>query len=185
MLGMSYAVQRAKEGDLETAVEIDDAACELFTEWGVPMVLSNDHPFCVEERGRWRESIRAGSLFFATEAGVPDDFLGFAALGWIDGAPYLEQLSVRPRAMRRGVGRYLLQRAVEWAATVSPREPALWLTTYSHLPFNRPFYESARFAVVREEDCGSEMRCRLDHERRFLPMPHARVAMRSPAWIEN
>jgi GNAT superfamily N-acetyltransferase len=40
--------------------------------------------------------------------------------------------------MRQGLGRRLVRQAIDWAGP----EP-LWLTTYAHLSWNRPFYERA------------------------------------------
>jgi hypothetical protein len=94
-------------------------------------------------------------------------------MGFVDDAPHLEQLSVRRVAMRRGIGRRLLARAIEWSA-----HRPLWLTTYAHLPWNRPFYESVGFAVVPEPACPPSIVQILDEQRRWLPAPAERIAMR-------
>jgi GNAT superfamily N-acetyltransferase len=104
--------------------------------------------------------------------------LGFAALDIVDGDPYLEQLAVRAAAMRRGIGALLLAHAAAWAKAQAGR--ALWLTTYSHLPFNRPYYERHGYLVVPEEDCGPGILHHLAEQRRYLPAPAERVAMRRP-----
>jgi len=91
----------------------------------------------------------------------------------IDGAPYLEQLSIRRTAMRQGLGRRLLQHAIAWAGD----EP-LWLTTYGHIPWNRPFYERHGFVIVPESACPPGMVAILDDQRRALPAPEERIAMR-------
>jgi len=91
----------------------------------------------------------------------------------IDGEPYLEQLSVRMSAQGRGLGRWLLMRAIEWAGS----EP-LWLTTYAHLPWNRPFYERHGFVVVPESECPPGIVTILNDQRRALPDPDQRIAMR-------
>jgi hypothetical protein len=53
------------------------------------------------------------------------------------------------------------------------------LTTYAHLPWNRPFYESAGFVVVPVSECPPEMVAILDDQRRWLPAPDQRIAMRA------
>ncbi len=53
----------------------------------------------------------------------------------------------------------------------------LWLTTYAHLPWNGPFYERHGFVVMRDNDCGPELRAILDEQRAVLPDPKKRVAM--------
>jgi GNAT superfamily N-acetyltransferase len=120
---------------------------------------------------RWAEAARAGSLLFACAPG--DEPVGFVGLGLLDGDPWLQQLSVRRTWMRRGIGRTLLSHAQRWSA----QRGALWLTTWSHVAYNRPFYESAGFVCVAEGDCGPGMRGVLDEEREALPAPEQRVAM--------
>jgi hypothetical protein len=78
--------------------------------------------------------------------------------------------------MRRGVGSVLLEEAKAWAERAGRRE--LWLTTYAHLPWNLPFYARRGFARMAEADCGRELRAILEDQRRWLPDPQQRVAMR-------
>jgi len=101
--------------------------------------------------------------------------VGFAALTVLDQEPYLEQLSVRMRAMRHGIGSLLLT----VAETVARRTPArtLWLTTYRHLPWNRRFYEKAGFRVVSSERWGKQVTREVRFQRRLLPQPDERVVM--------
>lgn len=102
--------------------------------------------------------------------------MGFAALDLLDGQPYLDQLAVTRAAMRRGVGRRLLERSAEWARDAGG--PSIWLTTYAHLPFNRPYYERHGYVVVPEAECGPGLRKHLAEQRGHLPEPAQRVAMR-------
>jgi len=173
---MNYSVEVATPGDIREAIEIDNDACLLYEEAGLVFDLTDDHPFAVSERGRWERDASLDRLFFARdESGAR---VGFAALDRFDGAAYLDQLSVRRSAMRRGAGRFLLRHALAWAR--ANRDPFLWLTTYAHLPWNRPFYESEGFTVVPEAEHGPGVRRDLDDQRRFLPAPEERVAMRAP-----
>jgi hypothetical protein len=52
------------------------------------------------------------------------------------------------------------------------------LTTYDDVPFNRPYYERHGYAVVPEIACGPGVQHHLDEQRRHLPGPAQRVAMR-------
>lgn len=65
--------------------------------------------------------------------------------------------------------------AIDWAAP----EP-LWLTTYAHLPWNRPFYERAGFAVIPEAQCPPGIVEILAEQRACLPAPRERIAMQRP-----
>lgn len=63
---------------------------------------------------------------------------------------HLDEVAVDPDYGRRGIGRSL----VEFVVTESRHRNlcATTLTTFSDLPFNRPFYESAGFQVIDEAD---------------------------------
>jgi GNAT superfamily N-acetyltransferase/protein tyrosine phosphatase (PTP) superfamily phosphohydrolase (DUF442 family) len=166
-------VRTGSPGDLDTIVAIDDDACGLYAQTGLHVALPDDHPFTVEERADWRRSLEHGWTFVALDdANAP---IGFASLDLIDGAPYLDQLSVRVASMRRGVGRALLARAVGWARA---QGDSLWLTTYAHLPWNRPFYEKEGFVVVPAEAYRPGIAARLEAQRRSLPAPEHRIVMR-------
>jgi len=160
--------------DIDTLCEIDFDASELFVRAGLDVELPNEHEFALAERTRWLCSLSSGGALLAVDAfaGV----LGFAASGTRDGEPYLDQLSVRRHSMRLGVGTSLLTATESKARAGGAR--SLWLTTYRHLSWNRPFYERRGFIVVPEPELGREMLAELQYERHWLPAPEERVVMR-------
>lgn len=118
--------------------------------------------------------MEAGTALLASDAsGEP---IGFAAAGMLDGEPYLDQLSVRTNFMRLGIGTALIDAVASNAARAGSR--VLWLTTYRHLPWNRPFYERAGFVAMPEHECGREILEVLRYQRCWLPFPEERVVMR-------
>jgi GNAT superfamily N-acetyltransferase len=167
-------IRTARADELPVLVSIDDDASTLYAEWGLALALPPTHPFTVAERALWRSSLEQGSVYLALDAAHQP--LGFAALALLDGAAYLDQLSVRRTAMRRGVGRQLLQVAIDWARSQS--QPALTLTTYNHLAFNSPFYERHGFQVLAPAEPTPGLVHHLEEQRRYLPLPEQRVAMR-------
>jgi len=169
---MTYTLRAAAIDELDQAIAIDDAAGLLFAQAGLAIDLSNDHPFVLAERARWRSAIAHGQLWFACEAGEP---VGFSALGRAGTQAYLEQLAVRPEHGRRGVGTMLLAAACDHAKQSGDSE--LWLTTYAHLAWNKPYYEHHGFSVVPESRCGHELQAHLAEQRATLPAPEERVAM--------
>jgi len=167
-------IRAGSAADIDTLLEIDLDASELFVRAGLDMDLPDDHEFAVTERTRWLRSLESGRTLLAVDAsGAP---LGFAASGTRDQEPFIEQLSVRRHAMGMGIGTALLSAAEREA--VQQGASTLWLTTYGHLSWNRPFYERRGFIVVKEEHCGHEIRAELAFERRWLPSPQERVVMR-------
>jgi GNAT superfamily N-acetyltransferase len=169
-----FTIRPAGPNDMATLRDIDDDAGALYAAHGLPIDLAPDHVFSRDECARWLRCAASGSAFMAVDAaGVA---LGFAALGWADGEPYLEQLSVRCAAMRRGIGKRLLEHAAE--AARSRNHSVVWLTTYAHLPFNRPYYARQGYVALLESQCGPDIRHHLDEQRRYLPAPAQRIAMR-------
>jgi GNAT superfamily N-acetyltransferase len=155
-------------------VRIDDDATYLYAEVGIVISLAPSHPFTIDERARWTRSSETGRLFVARDAsGAP---VGFAAFEPADGDLYLDQLSVKRAAMRNGIGRALLHRVIDEARRSD--HAYLWLTTYSHVTWNRPFYEREGLVVVPESECGLQIRHHLEEQRTWLPAPEERVAMR-------
>lgn len=168
-----YRVRLGVPAEIEALVAIDDDATVLYREQGIAVELGPAHEFALQERERWLGCLQRGSAWVATEPG--DDLVGFAAVGSADGGAYLDQLAVRRSHMRRGIGSALVREAVRWSEA---RSAPLWLTTYDPVPFNRPFYERAGFQVVPQAECGPEVLGHLAQQRRFLPHPQWRVAMR-------
>src|SRR5262249_31476440 len=118
--------------------------------------------------------LTAGTVFIAVDPSGAD--VGFAALGTHDGEPFLDQLSVRMSHMQRGIGTMLLGAVTTRAAQEGGG--SLWLTTYDHLPWNRPFYERHGFVRVPLEECAAGVLAEFRHECRWLPQPEQRVVMK-------
>jgi ribosomal protein S18 acetylase RimI-like enzyme len=162
----------AKMDDLAEVLRIEDESSALFANAGLDMsYLLDDHPFIIAERARLAQSTQAGMLQLALDThGEP---IGFIALSHVDDKPHIEQLSVAPICMRRGIGRQLLQHAFVFAESAGE----LWLTTYAHLPWNGLMYTRYGFQRVAEAECGAGIREILREQRAALPAPEQRIAM--------
>lgn len=167
--------RRGTGTDLETLLRIDQDASVLFEQAGMFLDLPPTHEFSVSERTRIGACLAAGNAIVAIDS--DETPIGFIAIGILGDLRYVEQISVLPRHMRRGLGAQLLDDAFDFLA--ERRE--LWLTTYDHLPWNRPFYERRGYVVVPEEACDAGIRRELEFQRRWLPQPERRVAMCRPA----
>lgn len=172
----AFSVRRALPSDIGVLKDIDDDASTLYAEYGIAIALGYEPVFARSELARWLRSTELGRAFLAVDAqglGV-----GFAALDVVDGEPYLDQLAVRVAAMRQGIGGRLLACSADWAREAGGS--SLWLTTYDHVPFNRPYYERHGYRVVPEGACGAGILHHLDEQRLHLPAPAHRVAMQRP-----
>ena len=119
---MNYAVQLATLDDMPEIVQIDDDSTTLYATADVVIALAPDHPFfTIDEQRRWARSASLGRLFMAVDE--RGQRVGFAAVDLVDGEPYLDQLSVRRRAMRKGAGRLLLRQAIACVASLETPSP--------------------------------------------------------------
>lgn len=168
-------VRLARADELNVLFEIDDDSAKLYRTAGVVIDLPATHPFIADERRRWAASVSRGwTLLALDESG---EAVGFAAVDVLDGAAYLDQLSVRMRAMRRGVGKRLIRQASALGEKLG--NEVIWLTTYGHLPWNRPFYERLGFVTMPEAEWGPGVVHHVEAQREALPLPEERVAMRA------
>lgn len=165
-----YTFRKAVHEDFQTLVNIDDEACFLYARLGLEMAFANNHPFVVAESERWMASTERGLTYVAVDA--KSQAVGFIALRMVDNEPYIDQLSVKPDCMRKGIGTELLKIAITW----SNHRP-LWLTTYAHVSWNKPFYERRGFHPVQQKQCKPELQAILKEQRTWLPDPEQRIAM--------
>ncbi len=170
----NFAMRIGSTQDIDTLAGIDLDASMLFERAGLRLDLPNEHELVTAERERWLLCLSAGTVLIAADHSGED--VGFAAIGLRDGEPYLDQLSVRMSSMGRGIGTELLYASMRMAMRGGGQ--ALWLTTYGHLSWNRPYYERHGFVLVAPDQCGEELRSELSFERRLLPSPEERVVMR-------
>lgn len=161
-----------RPGELDRARAIDDDACAAYLEVGLRIDVAGTPAFFAAEEARWRARLDEQRLLFACEPdGRP---VGFAAFGFVDGRPYLDQISVERAAMQRGHGRRLLERVMHWSAG----HGELWLTTYRGVPFNDGWYGRLGFESVLEAEAPPSIQQILAAERAALPAPERRISMR-------
>lgn len=77
----------------------------------------------------------------------------------LDDAAHIEQITVHPRASRRGVGAGLFRFANRWAAHRGLT--TLTLTTFRDVPWNAPYYSRLGFSTLEVEQCGPGLQARV------------------------
>ncbi len=174
------AIRIGTTADIDTLAAIDLDASTLFERAGLHLDSGSERELMLAERKRWLTCLAAGTVLIAVEPSGAD--VGFAAVGMRDGEPYLDQLSVRVSSMGRCIGTTLLYASMTMAMNAGGQ--ALWLTTYNHLSWNRPYYERHGFVLAAPEQCGRELRSELLFERRLLPSPEQRIVMRRSLPVE-
>jgi GNAT superfamily N-acetyltransferase len=157
------AVRPAEPADLALLPEIDTRAEAVFRVAGLELP---ELPFPAEALDQTK------AVFVVGRPAV-----GFVWIDEVDGLAHVGELAVLPSRMRAGLGSALLEAACRWARDAG--YPAITLTTYAEVPWNRPFYARRGFVVLDDATLGPELAAFRDEERAAgLDTVGPRVAMR-------
>jgi len=163
-------VRSGRREDIPGVRAIEWASGQRFREYGLPHI-ADDEPEASELLAAFIDDGRAWVV-----ADADDDPIGFVLVEVLDGCAHIEQVSVLPDHQGKGHGRALVERATRWARAAGL--PGVTLTTYDHIPWNRPLYEHLGFRVLADPEIGRELRQRQEDEAGRGIGPDRRVAMR-------
>ncbi|MER5579205.1 GNAT family N-acetyltransferase [Streptomyces massasporeus] len=165
-------IRLATRAELPALQDIERAAGAPFRDLGMPEI-ADDEPPALDILERYR---RAGRCWVAVDEGdLPAAYLLAEP---VDGALHIEQVSVHPRAARRGVGRALLAHAADRAREEGLT--ALTLTTFTDVPWNAPYYARLGFRPLPEADLTPGLRAIRATEAAHGLDRWPRVCMRKP-----
>ncbi|MGW1652177.1 GNAT family N-acetyltransferase [Streptomyces atratus] len=143
-------IRTARRSDLPLLQDIERAAGEPFRALGMSAIADDDPP----PLGLLDDYRRAGRAWVAAD---PDDRpVGYLIADPVDGAAHIEQVSVHPSAARRGLGSTLIDHLTRWAH--GRQLGALTLTTFSHVPWNAPYYVRLGFRTLGEAELTDGLR---------------------------
>ncbi len=164
-------IRPARADDGPALQEIERLAGVRFRDVGLPHIADAE-PESIDELAEYAD---AGRSWVA----VDDDEqpIGYVIVDEVDGDAHIEQISVRPDRQGTGVGRVLVDEVRTWAAENG--RPAITLTTFSDVPWNRPLYEHLGFTVIADDELGAGLRAVRAHEATLGLDPALRVCMRS------
>jgi GNAT superfamily N-acetyltransferase len=136
------SVRLAGRDDIEVVQAIAVAAGRRFAEIDEPRIArcADDPPPAVEDL---LAAVADGRLWVAEE---DDRAVGFLLALDLPRSVHVEEVSVHPAAQGRGHGAALLDAAADRARVRGVGE--VTLTTFTDVPFNRPWYERRGFRVV-------------------------------------
>jgi len=143
-------VRSARPEDGPRLREIERAAGEAFRTVGLASVADDAPPPAAELAAY---AVGGRSWVAADDADLP---VAYVLVDEVDGNAHVAQISVLPGSQGEGVGRALLERVRAWA--VAAGWPAMTLTTFREVPWNRPLYEHLGFVVLPDEEIGPELR---------------------------
>jgi GNAT superfamily N-acetyltransferase len=163
-------IRPAVREDLSTLRDIEWASGQQYREYGLDHVADHE-PAPVEVLARYADEARAWVAV--------DDFgqsIGYILVDIIDGSGHIEQVSVVPAHQGQGVGRALIEQVESWA--ISRNLPALTLTTFGHIPWNKPLYEHLGFRVLSQNETSPGVQKIREAEADHGLDPLSRVVMR-------
>ena len=137
-------IRPPRPAELRAVQQVEVAAGRLFAEVGMDLVAQHD-PFSLFELQGFLDR---GAFWVAAPVG--GDPVAYLLVEEVDGCAHVEQVSVHPDHGRRGVGTRLIDTAEGWAAARGL--PALTLTTFSEVAWNRPYYERLGFRVLAADE---------------------------------
>ncbi|MER5179419.1 GNAT family N-acetyltransferase [Streptomyces sp. NPDC002896] len=167
-------IRLAAPAELPALQDIERAAGEPFRALGMA-VVADDEPPAVEMLERFR---RAGRAWVAVDGQGEGDPVAYLLSATVDGAEYIEQVSVHPRAARRGVGRLLIEHTAERARAEGLA--TLTLSTFADVPWNAPYYARLGFRIMDEAELTPGLRKIRAAEAEYGLDRWPRVCMRRP-----
>jgi GNAT superfamily N-acetyltransferase len=169
---VAVTIRPARADDGPALRTIERLAGEQFRDVGLDAVAEAE-PFPLAELTAYAD---AGRSWVAADADDREAPIGYALIDVVDGQAHLEQVSVLPDRQGTGVGRALIDRVAAWALETG--RSAVTLTTFSAVPWNRPYYERLGFRVLDETEIGPDLRRLRDTEAAAGLDPRTRVCMR-------
>ncbi|GAN64377.1 acetyltransferase [Acetobacter indonesiensis NRIC 0313] len=160
----SYHVRMGRPPDASLLPEVERAAAEIFRQLPQLAFLADDEPAVSETKHL--ACIKAGTCWVAADR--EDQPVGFLSAESQGRDLHILEVSVKPVAQGRGVGRALIAAACHFASEHTYQR--ITLTTFLNVPWNRPFYEKLGFRLVER----SEPECRLQslvHEEEASGLP--------------
>ena len=156
---MIYSIMPAQACHLHLLAAVEQAAASLFPPGSIPDAIRGDSlPLSMLE-----QAVLDKALWVAVPDDDPGTPVGFALLGRAGPFPLLAQVDVHPNHGRRGIGRRLVNTVIDAMRCAS--DSYLFLTTFSDVPWNAPFYASMGFRVVDEAHTPEPLAVILTEER--------------------
>ena len=153
----NYTIQQATADHVPLLAAIEIAAADIFPPGSIPDHIRSDST-PVETL---LEAVQNGLLWVALAGdGRP---VGYALVQLVEDAALLAQMDVHPGHMRKGIGSALVMRVVEHFRLL--KKPALYLTTFAHVPWNAPLYAKLGFVAMNNADMPSFLKGILEEEK--------------------
>ncbi|MTJ94243.1 MAG: GNAT family N-acetyltransferase [Desulfovibrio sp.] len=153
-----YNITQGTEVHVPLLAAIEVAAAGIFPSGSIPDHIRTDFT----PVDKLFEAVHKGLLWVAlAHEGSP---VGYAFVQMVENVALLAQMDVHPGHMRRGIGTALVGQIAE--ALRVRNVPALYLTTFTHVPWNAAFYGKMGFVALDEANSPLFLHNILEEERR-------------------
>ncbi len=154
-----YTIKKAATEHVPLLAAIEIAAAGIFPPGSIPDHIRSDST----PVDTLLEAVQSGLLWVAlTGDGRP---VGYALVQMVEDAALLAQMDVHPGHMRKGIGSALVMRVVKHLRLL--KKPALYLTTFVHVPWNAPLYAKLGFVAMNNADVPLFLKDILEEEKRY------------------
>ncbi|MEO1404389.1 MAG: GNAT family N-acetyltransferase [Cyanobacteria bacterium J06635_1] len=179
---MQYLIRLAERSEVTKLPAIEKAAAQPFYAYLSKLELTPDKLDEIVSLPFLLRAQTAGQLWVAIAESQSAGFTEAQPVGFIVGRPLAEsffivELDVLPSHTRLGIGSALMRTACDYAQ--AQEFEAVTLTTFRHIPWNIPFYETLGFEVVPKERLSIEMEEIVEHEDRYGFKREHRAVMRA------
>ena len=154
-----YTIEQAAAEHTPLLAAIEIAAADIFPPGSIPNYIRSDST-PVETL---LKAVQDGLLWVALTADGRQP-VGYALVQMVEDVPLLAQMDVYPEHMRKGLGSALVMRVVTHLRLL--KKPALYLTTFVHVPWNAPFYAKLGFVALNNTDAPLFLKDILEEEKR-------------------
>ncbi len=147
----AHTIKPARLSDLKAIKEIELAAASRFKGHGLVDHLM-DHHF---DQTLLKTLIKDEQVWVSFADQEQGKATGFAIATILGPIAYLEELDVLPAFGQQGLGKALVLTVAQWAR--EKRFAHLTLSTFTHIPWNAPFYEKLGFVALPKKNWESQL----------------------------
>lgn len=166
----STTIRLTKAEEVGLLPEIECSAGESFRDWPQLAWIADDEDMSPEAHLQYAQK---GTSWVAE---VDGRIVGFLCAEVLSGDLQVWELEVRPEWQGQGIGRRLMETAIEYAR----RHQLRWvtLTTFRQVPWNEPFYRRLGFEIIDTKDIDPRLARVLQQEAQHGLPADLRCAMR-------
>ncbi|ESK38740.1 hypothetical protein P256_01559 [Acinetobacter nectaris CIP 110549] len=138
---MSYLIRNTILSDIEQLIEIEKSANQIFAKTTDLMWLKDSKTISYETHLYF-----INNYYSIVAIGQTNSPIGFLYARIYENDLYILEIDVMEAFQKKGIGRMLMSHVIQYARCAGI--PRVTLTTFTHVEWNKPFYESIGFNIL-------------------------------------